>query len=118
MKFLMITYANENSPEPTPEHLAEIGKLSMEGMQAGWLLDTGGITAGESATKVRYADGEFTVTDGPYAESKELIAGYALVEVASKEEALALSRRFYEVMGGGEGEVRAMYSQADMAQQG
>ncbi|MGE5594530.1 MAG: YciI family protein, partial [Hyphomicrobiales bacterium] len=81
MRFLMITYGDGG--EPTPEQLENLGKLSQEGFQAGWLVDTGGITAAESAPKVRYANGQFTVTDGPFAESKEVIAGYAIVEVPS-----------------------------------
>lgn len=107
MKFLAITYPD--GTEPTPEAMAGLGTLMEEGMSKGWLLDTGGIAIEKAATKVSHQDGTFTVTDGPFTEAKELIAGYAILQADSKEEVLELVRRFYETMGGGEGELRQMF---------
>lgn len=112
MRFLLMTLPQPGVEQlpPTPEDHARAGALIEEMAKTGKIVDTGSIQVPSTGTKVRYADGKFTVTDGPYAESKEMIAGYAIVDVDSKEEALALSRRFYEVMGDGEGECLAMDS--------
>jgi hypothetical protein len=56
-------------------------------------------------------DGKFTVTDGPFTESKEVVGGYAIIDVSSKEEAIEWTKRFLEVAGSGESEVREMYEQ-------
>jgi len=69
--------------------------------------------------RVRYDAGKFTVTDGPFAETKELIAGYAIMQVDSMEQAVELAKRFLQVAGGGESEIRLMHDMAafDAAQQ-
>ena len=59
--------------------------------------------------RVRLSGSEMSVTDGPFTESKELIAGFALFQAASKEEAIEMTRRFLQVAGGGECEVRQVY---------
>ena len=67
------------------------------------LLATGGLDRG---THVTASGGNITLTDGPFTESKEVIVSFALVEVRSKEEALELSRRFWKLVGDGEGDIR------------
>jgi len=111
MRFLAITYPD--SAEPTPESMQALMKLQQDGTEAGWLVETGAITAAESAPKLHFENGEFSVVDGPFAESKEVVAGYAILQVNSKEEAIALTRRFYEVIGHGKGELRRLYSQVE-----
>lgn len=109
MRFLMIT--NPSETPPTPEHMAAIGQLTVEMMQSGKVLDTGGIQF--HGSEVRYQDGDFTVTDGSFAEAKELIAGFAIVSAESREEAFALSQRFFEAAGNGTGEVRQLFGPDD-----
>lgn len=59
--------------------------------------------------RVRISEGKFVVTDGPFAETKELIAGYAIVQAKSKQEAIELAKRFLKVVGEGESEIRLMH---------
>lgn len=113
MKFLM-TYAaaNRNAP-PTPEHMAAIQRFSEEMTKAGILLMTGGMIKPTKGTKVRMAGGKYSVTDGPFAESKELIDGFALVQTKSKQEALDVSERFMRIAGDGEGEILQVFEQGE-----
>src|SRR5260370_36602984 len=69
-------------------------------------MATHGLAPNSEGARVRIADGEFTVTDGPFAETKELIAGYAIIEAQSKQEVIELAKRFLRVMGEGESEIR------------
>jgi hypothetical protein len=61
--------------------------------------------------RVTISDGKFTVVDGPFAETKELIAGYAIIEAKSKEHAIELTKRFLEVVGEGQSEIRLMHGE-------
>ncbi len=61
------------------------------------------------------AGGTFTVTDGPFTEAKDVVAGFAIINVASKDEAMAWSKRFFAVLGEGEGEIRPMFEESDFA---
>jgi hypothetical protein len=108
MKFLM-TYVAAAKVPPTPEHMAAIGKFSEEMMKAGVLLMTGGLQRPTKGTQIRFSSGKFSVTDGPYPETKELIDGFALVETRSKEEALQVAERFMKIAGDGEGEVLQVF---------
>jgi hypothetical protein len=110
MRFLMISYpsptAGPPSP-PSPEFIAEIDRLVASERKAGILIETGGLLPPSmGGARVKSAGGKFTVIDGPFTESKELIAGFAIVEVKSLEEAIDVSRRFFKVVGDGEGEIR------------
>jgi hypothetical protein len=87
---------------------AEMGALMEEELRSGGLVSTGGLGPSAEGWLVRRAGERVTVIDGPFAESKELIAGFAIVKVASKEEAVASARRFLEVAGDGVCEVRPM----------
>ena len=91
--------------QPSEEHMAAMGELIGELMSAGVLLDTGGVSDGGSSLRVRRAQGKVTVTDGPFAESKELVGGYAVFKVDSRDEAIALTRRFLEIAGDGTSEL-------------
>jgi hypothetical protein len=77
--------------------------------RTGVLLATEGCLPSALGARVRLAGGELTVTDGPFAESKELIAGFALLQADSREEAVELTRRFLQVAGDGECEIRQVY---------
>ena len=104
MKFLM-TYVSARKAPPTPEHMAAIAKFSEEMTKSGILLMTGGLQRPSKGTQLRLSDGKFSVTDGPFAETKELIDGFALINVKSHEDALEIARRFMTIAGDGEGEV-------------
>jgi hypothetical protein len=108
MKFLM-TYVSARKAPPTPEHMAAIAKFSEEMTKSGILLMTGGLQRPTKGTQLRLSDGKFSVSDGPFAETKELIDGFALVETRSKEEALQVAERFMKIAGDGEGEVLQVF---------
>ncbi|APR86792.1 PhnB protein [Minicystis rosea] len=98
----------ENEVPPDPEHMAKMGALVEEMMKAGVLQATGGLTSTKKGARIRFDGGKRTVIDGPFAESKELIAGYAIVELPSKAAAIAWSMRFGEVVKVNEIEIRPM----------
>ena len=110
MKFLGLykPAAPEGTP-PSQEHMAEMGRLIEEMTRAGVLLATEGCLPSSQGARVRHSGGKFTVTDGPFTESKELIAGFALFEVKSKEEAIEWTKRFLKVAGEGESEIRQIF---------
>ena len=86
-----------------------MGKLIEEGMRKGWLLATEGCLPSALGARVRISKGDFTVTDGPFTESKELVGGFAILQANSKEEAIQLARDFLRVVGQGECELRQLY---------
>ena len=109
MKFLM-TYENDRTAAPpTPEKMAAIGKFSQDMMARGILVMTGGLVRPSKGTKVKQANGKFTVTDGPYPETKELIDGFALVEVESHDHAVAVAKEFMALAGDGTGEILQVF---------
>lgn len=108
MKFLM-TYESSTQAPPTPEQMAAIGKFTAEMIQAGVVVMTGGLQRPSKSTHLKVASGKLTVTDGPFAETKELIDGFALIEVADREEAVKMAERFMQVAGDGEGEILQVY---------
>lgn len=91
--------------EPDEKQMAAMGELIGELMSAGILLDTGGVTDGGSSLRVQRAGGKVTVTDGPFTETKELVGGFAIFKVNSRDEAIALTQRFLEVAGDGTSEL-------------
>jgi len=86
-----------------------MGKLVEEGMKKGWLLATEGCLPTALGARVRLTDGNYSVTDGPFTESKEVVGGFAILQANSKEEALQLVREFLRVVGKGECELRQLY---------
>ena len=119
MKFLGIyrPAAPEGTPPPQ-EHMAEMGKLIDEMTQAGVLLATEGCLPSSKGARVRFdpSGSRRSVTDGPFPETKELIAGYAILQVRSKEEAIEWVKRMPHPHPGEETEVeiRALYELADL----
>ncbi|HEY2795597.1 MAG TPA: YciI family protein [Micromonosporaceae bacterium] len=110
MRFLMTM--NGGGPAPDARLYAEMGRFIEELTRAGVMLATGGL--GSDGTHFSAADGRVAVTDGPYAEAKETIVSFALIEVRSKEEAIELARRFWAVVGSGEGDMRQVYGPEDV----
>ena len=106
MRYMALWHPVKNAAPPTQEHYAEMGKLIGEMTKAGVLIDTGGWDAKAPAILVRNSGGKVTVTDGPFSESKELIAGYAIFQVQSKDEAVKWGKRFIAIAGEGYSEMR------------
>ena len=99
MRFMMMVKADPNyeaGRPPDPALLAAIGKLSEEMAKRGVLLQSGGLLPSSKGARVRASGGKMTVTDGPFAETKELIGGFAILEAASKEEAIRLGKEFMQ----------------------
>lgn len=109
MRFISLFTHEETGKPPTQELIDNMGRLIQEGMAAGWLIATEGVQWGTKGTKVRSARGKVTITDGPFTEAKEVIGGYALLSAKSKEEVLALCKRFLEVAGDGTCEVHQLF---------
>jgi hypothetical protein len=109
MRFLSIYKHVERTSPPTPEEMAAMGKLVEEGFKAGWLLATEGCLPTSLGARVRLSSGKLTATDGPFTEAKEVVGGFAILKVNSKEEALELTRKFLKVAGEGECELRQLY---------
>ena len=104
MRFLSIFTHEPTNRQPTEAEMASMGKLIEEAMKAGWLIATEGVHFGTTGFRVhKGADGKVTVTDGPFAETKEVLGGYALLNAASMAEAVEHTRRFLEQVGTGDG---------------
>jgi hypothetical protein len=109
MRYLSI-FTHEHMPgPPSPEMMASMGALIEEGMKAGWLIATEGVQYGETGVLVQSKRGKITVTDGPFAEAKEVLGGYALLEAPSRDAVLDLTRRFLAVAGDGTCEIHELY---------
>jgi len=97
MRYLMTSLASDSAPDE--KLFAEMARFIDEMTAAGILLATGGLEPG--GVRLTSVGDEITVTDGPFAEAKESVVGFALVEVRSKEEAIELGRRFRKIVGDG-----------------
>ena len=113
MRFMTIYKpGQETTTPPTQEHMAAMGKFIEELAKSGVLLSTDGLQHSSKGARVRMnADGTFKITDGPFTEAKEIIGGYAIINVRSKAEAIELTKKFLAVAGGGESEIREMHEQ-------
>jgi len=109
MRFLSIYKSVETGLPPTEEEMARMGKLIEDGMTAGYLLGVEGCLPSETGARVRRSNGQLTVTDGPFTESKEVIGGFALLQAGSREEAVELVKQFLHVAGDGECELRQVF---------
>jgi hypothetical protein len=116
MRFITLVRSAENQGPPPPALLEAIGKLGAEGFKNGTLVETGGLLASAAGARVRLTRGKLSVTDGPFTETKELIGGYAVFELKSREEAIEAARKFMELHRvhwpgwEGETEVRQVFS--------
>jgi hypothetical protein len=93
---MMIVKANKDSEAgklPSDEMIAAMGKYNEALMKAGVLVELGGLQSSSKGARVRFSSGKTTVIDGPFAETRELIAGYWVINVKSREEAIAWARR-------------------------
>jgi hypothetical protein len=109
MKFLSIYKSPETGAFPTQEEMATMGKLIEEAMKDGYLVSTAGCMPSASGARIRLSNGEITVKDGPFTESKEIIGGFAILQANSKAEAIQHVKDFLKVAGDGECELRQIY---------
>jgi hypothetical protein len=107
MRFLMTSRATDTTAEPDETLYAEMGKFIEEMTAAGILLATGGLE--EGGLRMTSTGGEITLTDGPFTEAKEVIGGFALVEVRSREEAIEIGRRFLKITGDGSSTLQEVF---------
>ncbi len=119
MRVMVIVKATKNSEEgilPNEKLLADMGKFNEELVKAGVMLAGEGLHPSRKGKRVRFADGQKTVIDGPFAETKELVAGYWIWKVKSMEEAVDWARRCPHPMPGEEGvlEIRPIYEMEDL----
>ncbi len=97
MRFLTYIESDPAQGPPPPELFEAIGAFGAEMAGLGVVVDQGGLAPVQGSTHIRVADGTLTVTDGPFAEAKEVIGGYAMYDVRSHEEAVEYSRRFMQI---------------------
>lgn len=97
MRFMMMVKTSEAAGPPSPALEAAIGKLMGEMAATGVLVDAGGLLPSAKGATLRLSRAQVTVTDGPFLETKELVGGFAVLEAASKEDAVELGRRFLQV---------------------
>lgn len=121
MRFMMIVKANQDSESgkmPSEELLMAMGKYNEELVKAGVLVDLSGLQPSSKGFRVKFSGGKTTVMDGPFAETKELIAGYWIIKVQSREEALAWAKKIPAPFGKdqeGVVEVRQFFEMEDFA---
>jgi hypothetical protein len=118
MKFMMIVKATKDSEAgvmPTEELLTAMGKYNEELMKAGALLDLSGLQPSSKGARVVFGGGKRTVIDGPFAETRELLAGYWIIQVKSRQEALEWAQRVPFPVEGAESvvEVRQFFELED-----
>ena len=108
MRFMVLVKADKNSEAgvmPSQQLLAEMGKYNEELVKAGVLLAGEGLHPSSKGARVRFSGDKRTVVDGPFAETKELVAGFWLIQVKSKEEAIEWVKRCPNPMPGTESEI-------------
>jgi hypothetical protein len=109
MRFLSIYKSAETSVPPSADEMARMGKLVEDGMKAGFLLAVEGCLPSAAGARIRRTNGKVSVTDGPFAETKEVVGGLALIQANSKAEAIEIVKQFLGVAGEGECELRQLY---------
>jgi PhnB protein len=118
MRFMIIRKADKNTEAgvmPSEQLLAAMGKYNEELVKAGALIDAAGLQPSSKGARLKFSNGKPTVFDGPFTEAKELITGYSIIQVKSKEEAIEWVKRWPSLDGGGnvEIEIRQMFELED-----
>jgi hypothetical protein len=122
MRFMILVKASKDSEAgklPEPPMLAEMARYNEQLIRAGVLLDANGLQASSKGARVRFSGSKRSVLDGPFAEAKELIAGYWIFQCKSKEEAIEWVKRCPNPMGAdaeSEIEIRQVFETADFGE--
>jgi hypothetical protein len=115
---MVIVPANKDSEAgilPTPEQFAEMGKFNEELVKAGILLAADGLQPSSKGARIKFSGTKRTVIDGPFTESKELVAGFWIIQTKSKEEAIEWIKRAPLFDGGVEIEIRQIFETSDFS---
>lgn len=118
MRFMVLVKANEKSEAgvlPTEKELVAMGKFNDELIKAGVMLAGEGLHASSKGVRIKFGGGKRTVIDGPFAETKELLAGFWLVQVKSREEAIEWFKRA-PFSDGEELELRQVFEESDFGE--
>jgi hypothetical protein len=107
--------STEAGVPPSKELIERMGTFVAEVTKAGVMLDSNGLHPSSKGKRVRLADGKVTVIDGPFTESKELVASYAFFQVKTMDEAIHWTTRFLQVLGRGECELRPIFEPEDFS---
>ena len=123
MQFMMLVKATKDSEAglpPNPKLMAAVAKLGEEASKQGLMVTAGGLLPSSQGIRVRAAKGKTSVIDGPFAETKELVGGYAIFNLQSREEAVRMGQEFMQVHADilgpsyeGELEIRPMFGTPD-----
>lgn len=117
MRFMIVVKASKDSEAgvmPPEELLSAMANYHEELIKAGVLLDANGLQPSSKGWRIHWSGGKKTVVDGPFAETKELIAGYTIIQVKSRDEAIEWASRFPNPqIGDGEIEIRQMFELED-----
>ena len=119
MRFMMLVKSAGNSGPPPKELMDAIAQLSADASKSGTMIENGGLAPAAMSTRVRLAQGKITATDGPFAETRELVGGFAIIEFDSKQEAIESTLLFMDLHRKywpgweGETEIRQIFTQAD-----
>ena len=109
MRYISIYSHEAPSAPPSPEMMAKMGALVEEGMKAGWLITTEGVHSGAPELRVTAKDGKIEITDGPFAEAKEVLGGFAIIEARDRAHLLEVSLKFLTVAGEGSCELHELF---------
>lgn len=97
MRFMMLVKSAENSGPPPQALMDAIGKMAEKAIKAGQMILSGGLAPTALSSRVRLSRGKLTTTDGPFAESNEVVGGFAVFEFRSREEAIESTVSFMEL---------------------
>jgi hypothetical protein len=119
LRYLVLHKADRNSEagvRPSRRQTAAMARLTEEMTRAGVLLSAEGLQPSSAGLRLRFSGGQRLVVDGPFAESKELIAGFSILRLPSRQEAIEQTTRFAEILGGEvEVDIRPMWEAEDFA---
>ena len=119
MRFMTVVQARENQGVPPMGLMNAIGQLGQDAAKAGVFVQMGGLMPSAGGSRIRMKGGRLTVTDGPYAEAKEVIGGFAIFDTKDKDEAMVWANRFMALHlehwpeWEGECEIRQMFAEGD-----
>jgi hypothetical protein len=118
MRYMVMHYeteATEAGELPTPEKQQEIGAFMQEVASSGVLLAGEGVFPSSQGARVEFSGADVRVIDGPFAEARELIAGFAILDVDTLEQAVEIARKFGQIVGTGRVDIRRVVEFADLA---
>jgi hypothetical protein len=119
MRFLCLY--KPGKPEGTPPSNGEISKMGQfieESFKSGTLIATEGCLPSALGARISFRDGQFSVTDGPFAEAKEIVGGFALIRAGSKEQAIEFTKTFMRIAGDGQTEIRQVWEESALEAEG